>query len=193
MHNPYTCDGPSFIVTQPPTTSVADRARGAARGEACPPSDRDLPGQSPCPGLRAAFAAQTGGAMALTSTTPVAEVGRHTPALSPSSSDAEDLASQASGDGSSSDGSSLSMSAVDGTTSSWLSGPPSPGGSTDALGGCPHPRPWRRLRAKHHFVFFACRLCRHEWRVPSKHNPLYGKTQSPAACKEAAGPPATAN
>eukprot|EP00668_Euglena_longa_P005561 GGOE01006559.1.p1 GENE.GGOE01006559.1~~GGOE01006559.1.p1 ORF type:complete len:310 (+),score=17.85 GGOE01006559.1:66-932(+) len=32
---------------------------------------------------------------------------------------------------------------------------------------CTHPKPWRRLRAKRGFVFYACRLCQVQWSVPS--------------------------
>eukprot|EP00668_Euglena_longa_P045745 GGOE01061425.1.p1 GENE.GGOE01061425.1~~GGOE01061425.1.p1 ORF type:complete len:359 (+),score=34.84 GGOE01061425.1:27-1079(+) len=31
--------------------------------------------------------------------------------------------------------------------------------------GCPHPKPWKRLRAKRGFTFFACRECGAKWRI----------------------------
>eukprot|EP00667_Euglena_gracilis_P008550 EG_transcript_8667 len=39
-------------------------------------------------------------------------------------------------------------------------GPPAAGD-----GGCPHPKPWKRLRAKRGFTFFACRECGAKWRI----------------------------
>eukprot|EP00667_Euglena_gracilis_P018989 EG_transcript_20273 len=37
--------------------------------------------------------------------------------------------------------------------------------SAPASPSCPHPRPWRRLRAKRGFTFYACRDCGAKWRA----------------------------
>jgi hypothetical protein len=37
--------------------------------------------------------------------------------------------------------------------------------ASDPDARCPHPRPWRRLRAKQGFTHFSCRHCNERWRV----------------------------
>jgi len=36
-----------------------------------------------------------------------------------------------------------------------------------ARSSCPHPRPWKRLRAKRGFTYFFCLQCHQTWRVPT--------------------------
>lgn len=42
--------------------------------------------------------------------------------------------------------------------------PPQDPAASDPDARCPHPRPWRRLRAKQGFTYFACRHCNKRWR-----------------------------
>lgn len=42
---------------------------------------------------------------------------------------------------------------------------PPPDADPPSIDDCPHPKPWKRLRAKRGFTFFACRDCGAKWRL----------------------------
>lgn len=46
-------------------------------------------------------------------------------------------------------------------TYTWM-----PQGGTPPVEYCPHEKPWRKLRAKRGFKYFACRHCGAHWRLP---------------------------
>lgn len=44
----------------------------------------------------------------------------------------------------------------------------------DRVDDCIHPKPWKRLRAKRGFTFFACQRCGEKWRLQTSAHPPMG-------------------